>query len=165
MILLHQIGERKHGSNFNTLEEILNCKEPLSFDGIYESVFNQTEKLVGKDIILFFSGEHLGKDNSFDKGQPLSKFCDLDQILWMQKKLNCRIGYHSYSHRSLIYLSDEEVMKELNSPIPVDYYAYPYGDVDERIARLTKEAGYKEAWSVFQGDGSQFQRKRRYLNW
>lgn len=163
MILLHQIGDIKNNANFNTIEEIMACKEPLSFDGIYESVLNHVDQLIGKDIILFFSGEHLGKDNAFDVGQPLSKFCDLDQIMWMKKKLNCKLGYHSYSHRDLTKLNDEELAKELISPIPVDLFAYPYGLFDERVVQAVKDAGYKDAWSVTQGDDTPFKRRRRYL--
>lgn len=163
MILLHQIGNLKGNSNFNTIEEILASKGPLSFDGIYESVLNHVDQLIGKDIILFFSGEHLGKDNSFDVGQPLSKFCDLDQILWMKKKLNCKLGYHSFSHRDLTLLNETELFKEVTSPIHVDYFSYPYGLFNDRVVSAVKEAGYKDAWSVTQGDDTPFKRKRRYL--
>jgi peptidoglycan/xylan/chitin deacetylase (PgdA/CDA1 family) len=75
------------------------------------------------------------------------------------------IGYHSWSHRNLKTLSDAEVLQEVLPPFPMCRFAYPYGDVDERVATIVRNAGYQEAWSVTQGDGSQFQRKRRYLNW
>ena len=163
MILLHQIGNVKGNSNFNTIEQIKACKDSLSFDGIYESVLHHVDDLVGKDIILFFSGEHLGKDNSFDKDQPLTKFCDIDQVLWLQKKLNCKLGYHSYSHRDLSTLNESELINEINPPMSLDLFAYPYGRYNDLVINLLKEFGYKDAWSVTQGDDTPFKRKRRYL--
>lgn len=51
-----------------------------------------------------------------------------------------------------------ENILELNNQ---SYFRLP-GDVDERVEQLVKEAGFKEAWSVDQGNGSTFQQKRRY---
>lgn len=164
MILLHRIGERVN-SNFNTIEEILDYKGLISFDGIYEEVWNHREQLRGKKVTLFFCGDHTGGDNSFDEGQPPGKFITMDQLLHLRDHFGFRLGYHSRTHRVLTDLSDEEVRAELVSPIKCDLFAYPHGNVDLRVAKLVKMAGYKEAWSVTQGDDSQFQRKRSYLNW
>lgn len=170
MILLHQIGSRLN-SNFNTLEEILALPRdtPISFDGIYSSVLDHVEHLVGfTDVTLFFMGKYLGGDNGFDRGQPLSRYCTWSEVLLIRHKLNAKLGYHTWSHRDLTALSDEEVLSEIKLPFGysgVDYFAYPSGKVDARVAKLVQDMGYREAWSVFEGDGSQFQRHRKYLNW
>jgi len=165
MKLLHQIGDRKYGSNFNNLSEIINCYDVLSFDGIYESVYQNYKHLKGKRIVFFVMGKYVGLDNSFDVGQPLSKYCTWDQVREMAEYLHASIGYHSFSHPDLTKLSDAEVIQEISPPFPMNFFAYPGGVVDARVAKLVQEAGYTEAWSVNQGDGSQFQKKRTYLNW
>lgn len=164
MKLLHRIGHRQN-SNFNTIEEILACNEPLSFDGVYTEVWENRRLLAGKDITIFFSGAHVGKDNTFDTGQPLGFFCDYNQIMSLHLSHGFKLGYHSLSHRDLTLLSDAEVIKEISPPFPMPFFAYPYGNVDERVARLVKCMGYEAAWSVRQGDGTQFQKDRTYLNW
>lgn len=168
MILLHRIGPRALGSNFNSMEEILDVGRKglkLSFDGIYKSVFENRHLLAGFDITLFVMGMFVGGNNRFDVGQPYGEYCTWEEIFEIQKGTGAKLGYHSWSHKDLTILRDDEVEIEIHPPIPMDYFAYPGGKVDERVAQFVKNAGYKEAWSVVQGDGSQFQRKRRYLNW
>lgn len=160
MILAHNIGE-KINSNYNTLEEILSCDEPISFDGIYRNVYESWEKISNKNITLFVMGDYIGKDNSFDVGQPLEKLCTLSEILEMK---GAKLGWHSWTHRDLTTLSDDEIRMELTAPVMFKrYFAYPYGKFNDRVVELVKEAGYQEAYSVTEGDNSQFQKLRRYL--
>ena len=105
------------------------------------------------------------EDNSFDVGQKHEFYCTWQEIKELVSITKAKLGWHTWSHRNLCTLSDEEVRREITPPFPMKYFAYPYGDVDARVARLVEEAGYEEAWSVTQGDGSRFQRRRRYLNW
>ncbi len=165
MILLHRIGPR-HTSNWNTIDEILACNEPLSFDGIYTELLIYADQLVGKDITLFFSGAHLGKDNSFDAGERPGKFCDLPEILYLSGKLKAKLGYHSLNHLDLTAMTTAGVLKEIAPPFPMDLFAYPFGRTNARVIELIKEMGYTEAFCAGHlGDGSQYQRKRAYLNW
>ncbi len=175
MKVLHQIGDRALGGNFNTLEEILAHDGPISFDGVYMSVYENYKALKGKDVTLFFSGKYLGGDNSFDVGQPLSRFCTLEQIREMSDYLDAEIGYHGWAHLDCTKLSDAEVLRELFCPFSQDQtwiaplrasFAWPYGECDERTSQLARRMGYQEAWSVApKGDNSQFQKHRHYLNW
>jgi peptidoglycan/xylan/chitin deacetylase (PgdA/CDA1 family) len=166
MILLHRIGKRLN-SNFNTLSEILDLPkdQELSFDGIYDSVFGYAPYLKDRKVTLFVMGKYVGATNNFDIGQPQESFLTWPDIFMLRDEYGFEIGYHSWSHRNLKTLSDAEVLQEVLPPFPMCRFAYPYGDVDERVATIVRNAGYQEAWSVTQGDGSQFQRKRRYLNW
>lgn len=164
MILLHNIGERIN-SNYNTPTEILMCQEPISFDGIYKSVLRNKHILKGKDITLFVGGDTVGKDNAFDAPMPLEQFCDWNEIMELVIELKCKIGWHTWSHRDLTLLPMEEVYKELSAPFPMDTFAYPYGKWNEEVAHAVKEMGFKSAYSVTQGDGSQYALKRKYLNW
>lgn len=178
--LFHQIGPRKYGANFNTLDEILTCQDEMSFDGIYESVFNAHARgmlrpIIGRVTHLFICGSHLGKDNAFDRpverGEPgISRFCTLDQVKRLADYLQCKIGYHGWAHLRCHTLTEEEIRRELELPsflagLGIDAFAWPHGDYDERCIRIAREMGYKEAWSVKQGDGSQFAKKREHLGW
>lgn len=165
MILLHNIGDKKH-PNYNSVKEILNSDGPLSFDGVYRNVFqnlNSLWELAGRRIILFVMGDYVGRNNSFDTGMPFELFCDWNEIVQICTEVGAQLGWHTWSHRDLTTLTDEEIKEELRPPFPMDYFAYPYGNFDERVKALVKEAGFKEAWSVTQGDGTPLAQKRNYL--
>lgn len=164
MYLLHNVGFRQN-ANYTPAEAILDCKGPISFDGIYYNVWLNRERLRPKlsGAILFVMGDYVGKDNAFDRAMPLEGYCDWNEIMDLVLNYGCLLGWHTKSHRNLLDLSDEEVMKEVMPPIPMAHFAYPYGSVDERVERIVKACGYTAAWSVHQGNGSQFQRNRKYL--
>lgn len=167
MKLLHNIGKR-HNSNYNTLEEVLACREPLSFDGVYRNVYDNYKALKGKDVTFFVMGDYVGEKNSFDRGQLPEKYCTWDQIKEMVEFLDARLGWHSWSHRMMTKLSDNEVLKEITPPhfLPVTTFAYPHGVFDKRIEQIIIESGlYEDAWTVHQGNNTRFQKRRSYLNW
>lgn len=67
---------------------------------------------------------------------------------------------HTRSHASLPTLDDERLATELAGSraelqallgTPVDLLAYPFGHVDERVARAAKQAGYRAAFSTQPG--------------
>ena len=162
--LLHNIGLRIN-SNYNTREEVLACSDILTFDGVYQSVWMNRDVLKGKRIVLFVMGNYIGGDNKFDVGMPYEKYCTQEQIDDLVGDFGAEVGWHTWSHKNLCTLSDEEAMKEMTPPTPMRYLAYPYGNVDERIATLAKRVGFEGAYSVVQGNDSDFQRNRAYLNW
>ena len=162
MILLHNIGDEKH-SNYNTREQILACNEALSFDGVYRNVWENREILKGKDVILFVGGDTIGGDNAFDlQNVPkLERFCSMKELDEFE---NVKLGWHTWSHRDLTTLSDRELRIELSCPSPFrERIAYPYGKFDERVIKFAKEMGFKEGYSVTEGDGSEYQKLRKYL--
>lgn len=150
--LAHNIGDISH-SNYNTRQQILDCHEPIGFDGIYQSLYQNQDILKGKSGILFVMGNYIGKDNTFDLPHvpKLERYCDMGQVMELCVKYNFKVGWHTWSHPDLTTLPDSEVIKEITPPFQMDYFAYPYGIYDERIIRLVKEAGYKQAYSVTQG--------------
>lgn len=161
MILLHNVGQESH-SNYNTREQILACNEVLSFDGVYRNVFENKDILEGKEFYLFVVGDLIGKDNTFDLPNvpKPENFCTLEEIL----ELGGKLGWHTKTHRDLTTLSEEEIRWELDAPAMFkEYLAYPYGKYDDRVVRIAQEMGYRDAWSVTQGTGEPFKRKRNYL--
>lgn len=171
--LLHQIGARIN-PNFNTLEEILACNEPLHFDGVYTSVWENYQALKGKDVTFFISGAYLGKTNAFDISQPISKFCNIRQVEHMAQALNARIGWHGKRHKSCKGMHPIDVQEELTLPdwwSAVDrtakILAWPYGDFDQDSIWVARRLGFEEAWSVTQGNDSVLgmTKRREHLNW
>lgn len=165
--LLHNIGTFDH-SNYTSIDKVIACQEQLTFDGVYRNVHLNKHALLykPKKTILFVMWEYVGLNNKFDaipNNLPLERFCDWNEIMDLVVNYNCEIGSHSWTHRNLTELTDDEVRKELKSPVPCRTFCYPYGVVDARIAKLVEEAGYEEAYSVNQGDGSKFQINREYL--
>jgi hypothetical protein len=49
--LAHNIGTENH-SNYNTIEQIVACNDPIGFDGIYKNVFENRQILQEKSGIL-----------------------------------------------------------------------------------------------------------------
>lgn len=189
--LLHQIGDRKHGTNFNTLEEILatDPKDVLTFDGVYESVYEQFKLgnlngLKGRKIIFFVTGDYMGKTNAFDIGQPLSKFCALRYVEDMAEGLGAKIGWHGKRHRNVRGMHNTiDVQQEIERPYwwattrdAIDVLAWPYGEflitgkpVEAPII-VAKRLGFKEAYSVTQAlpedhHDYKWAQKRQPLNW
>jgi hypothetical protein len=170
MRLLHSIRKHLH-SNYNSLEQILECKDSLSFDGIYESVYNNREALAGKDILLFVMGDYIGGDNKFDiqhnpgENLLLESFCTMDQLLELKSDYGFRLAWHTKTHRDLTKLTTNEIADELETPSD-DFekiIAYPYGNFDERVIGVAQDLGYLDGYSVHQGNGQRFQRRRDYL--
>lgn len=160
--LLHNIGSLHHES-YNTPEEIQNCTDILTFDGIYSNVYEHKDLLRGKDVILFVMGDCVGKDNSFDDGAPqLETYCTWKEVEELVA-MGCKLGWHTWSHPDLTTISEEQLIHEVTPPFPMDYFAYPYGKFNDNVIKAVKEAGFKEAFSVIEGDNSQFQRLRPYL--
>ncbi|HWZ71135.1 MAG TPA: polysaccharide deacetylase family protein [Casimicrobiaceae bacterium] len=82
-----------------------------------------------------------------------------EEILDMQRRgVSCQS--HSSSHPSLPSLDDDRLASELVESRaalrqmlgqPVDYFAYPYGHLDERVVAATRSAGYRAAFSTQPG--------------
>ena len=152
MRLLHNIGDIRH-SNYHTREQVLNSTEPLGFDGIYLNVYENKDVLSGKTGIFFVMGNYIGGDNSFDLQYvpKLEKYCTWDQINELCEEFDFEIGWHTWSHPDLTKLSKEEIIKEITPPVPMKYFAYPYGLFNDLVVECVKELGYEKAWSVTQG--------------
>jgi len=160
--LLHNIGELSN-RNYNSRGEILAANGVLTFDGVYRNVWENRDILQGRTVILFVMGDHVGKDNSFDRKMPLEKMASWDEIVDLCR-MGCRLGWHTWSHRDLRKLNDEELTKEVTPPWPMDYFAYPYGRFDERVENAVRTAGFKNAYCAGKyGNGGQYQLRRRYL--
>lgn len=169
MRIIHNIGDRSKGSNYNTWDEIEKCGDDISCDGVYTSIWENRfnfDKLKCRKI-LFVMGKYIGKDNSFDTGMPRERYCDWDQLYDLYRNHGFELGYHSWSHQDLRTLDESVLYNEIRPPFPgiMKVFAPPYGHFDERVLRMIKYCGYKESFNVFEGDGSPLQQKRKFINW
>jgi peptidoglycan/xylan/chitin deacetylase (PgdA/CDA1 family) len=129
----------------------------LTFDGVYKSVIDNKDILEGRDVIMFVMGKYIGGNNDFDEGRHYQEsYCTLEDLEGL------KLGYHSWSHKDLTKLSDEELDEEVKPIFPTEHFAYPYGLFDERVINAVRKY-YKYGYSVDQGDNSDYQITRRYL--
>lgn len=166
--LIHNIGHTQN-ANYNTPKQIEKvCEDPdvtLTFDGIYQNIWVHRHllKRCANKPLLGVMWSFVGKDNNFDSPMPLELYCDWNQLMDLVLNYNCEFASHSWNHRNMQTLTDNEIKQELKSPIKCRLFFYPYGNVDERVAKLTRESGYEDAFSVVQGNNSEYQRNRSYL--
>ena len=153
MRLAHNIGTENH-PNYHTREQILSCEDPIGFDGIYKSVYDNQDVLKNKSGIMFVMGNDLGKDNSFDlQNVPkLESFCTLNEVKELCDKYDFELGWHTWSHRNLCNLTDKEIQQELVAPFRTKYFRYPYGEFNDTVIHYVKQSGYDKAYSVTQGE-------------
>lgn len=164
IFLLHNIGTEST-SNYNTREQVMRQEGVLTFDGVYESVYYNADVLEGRTVLLFITGSYVGKDNSFDEGQPPERFCSWEQLIELEQAYNVTFGWHTWTHRRLTELSDEEVWSEITPPrwLNVSKFAYPYGSHDARIMGIVSQM-YEEAYSVGrQSRGGPYSIRRHHL--
>jgi peptidoglycan/xylan/chitin deacetylase (PgdA/CDA1 family) len=155
--VFHRIGVPDPGTFTNSMDQIRGFSGEKTFDGIYTSVWDHRDEIakLDGDVWLFAAGDTIGKEG----------FITHHQLLTLAHEYGCRLGWHTWSHPDMRTLSDDEVRRELDCPdwMPRDAFAYPYGDFDERVVGLVREAGYGKAYSTTQGNGSDFAIYRAYI--
>ena len=164
--LVHNVGP-KVNENYSEAEAILQSEGLLTFDGVYRNVW-EYRRVLGSRLhgaILFIMGFSVGGDNAFDAPMPLETYCDWNELHELVRDYRCEWGWHTYSHLDLTKgLSEEEIRQEITPPFPMKYFAYPYGSVNDRVAKLVEEAGYQKAFTVDRTKGdSPFWIPRSYL--
>ncbi|MEK7249381.1 MAG: polysaccharide deacetylase family protein, partial [Bacteroidota bacterium] len=101
------------------------------------------------------------RTNWWDASKKIAetKLIEKHQVLYMKASGN-EIGSHGFSHRSMPLLSDDDLSEELMRSKkvaeellgqPVQYLAYPYGEVDERVKAVARQAGYLCAFATNSG--------------
>jgi hypothetical protein len=152
--LAHNIGDIRH-PNYNTRNQIMDCNDPIGFDGIYRNVYVNQDCLIGKKGIMFVMGDFFGKDNRFDLAHvpQLEEYCTLEEVMELCEKYDFELGWHTWSHRDLTKLTEDEIMYEITPPsnIKCEYFAYPYGTYNDLVIECVKKLNYEAAFSVTQG--------------
>jgi peptidoglycan/xylan/chitin deacetylase (PgdA/CDA1 family) len=138
----------------------------LTFDDGFHDVRLNAQPVLDRmrwPFTMFLVSSLIGKEDVWTRTSnpdgvtyPLLK---LEEILDMQHR-GVSFHSHSCSHPSMIALDDERLARELVDSRatlqqmlgrPVDYFAYPFGHVDDRVAEATRRAGYRAAFSTRPG--------------
>jgi peptidoglycan/xylan/chitin deacetylase (PgdA/CDA1 family) len=164
----------RHGFYTPPLAELLNGttvnhpkgKRPIiiTFDDGYRDNYENAFPVLrefGFSAIVFLVSDFSRRTNWWDRPQWLgnTELLQPHQIQSMRDS-GIEFGEHSFSHRSLPGLNDHELDEELvkgrtaleaivQDPLPV--IAYPYGDVDERVKKAAKRAGYACGFAAHTG--------------
>jgi len=134
----------------------------ITFDGVYKEIWKYAVPILqrfGYPFELFVIGQTIGKDNSFDTGEPYAEFADIETL---QKMVQAggRLQWHSWSHARLAGTTDMSVYeKELSVPDELrqlcpegfKWYAYPHGERDA-IYRAEVESRFTGALACDDGN-------------
>jgi peptidoglycan/xylan/chitin deacetylase (PgdA/CDA1 family) len=112
---------------------------------------------------VFLVSNFIGVDDAWTRAEnpdgATHPLLNAEEILDMQRR---GVGFHSHtcSHASLPDLDDDRLSRELvESRVAlqyllgrqVDYLAYPFGHLDERVVSAARKAGYRAAFSTQPG--------------
>lgn len=136
----------------------------ITFDDGYLDTFENAFPALrdfGFTAVVFVVADFSRRTNWWDAPKHITEapLMDPGHIIEMGKH-GIEFGSHGLSHRSLPLLSDDELEGELrNSKTkveeilgqPVSYFAYPYGEVDERVKVATIGSGYDCAFASNSG--------------
>ncbi len=132
----------------------------ITFDDGYEGIYTYAYPVLKEyafTAIIFVTTGYIGRHNKWDKS-PGPRFRHLDWVhIREMADEGIQFGSHGVNH-SFLTKQDDSIAKyeiETSKKVledglgqPVYCFSYPYGDYDERIIDLVREAGYKAAFSL-----------------
>lgn len=154
----------QHGYQSMTLDQMgaaLANKEPLprkpvviTFDDGYADFYTQAYpilKSLGLKGLNFVITGLVGAPN----------YLTWNQITEMAGSGLITFGSHTVHHYALTYLNNQQVQLEVEQSknvlqahvgYPVNWFAYPYGNVNNRVEGIVRQAGYTGAFGTANGD-------------
>lgn len=156
----------------------------ITFDDGIANVFNEALKVLEDFnipatffiVYKYIDGSTISPELDTGTGKH---FMDWHMVFSLMEK-GYEIGAHSYSHKQLNMLKDEDLDREIvyvkkkfeEKGIPVKYFAYPYGfygNFSEKTEELVKKAGYKACFTNIMGNNRPgdnfFELKRTRISW
>jgi peptidoglycan/xylan/chitin deacetylase (PgdA/CDA1 family) len=128
----------------------------LTFDDGYEDNYLHLLPLLkkyGMKAVVYILGNRRHKNNFWDipQGEPEAALLKDRQIKEMDASGLVEFGAHSLNHAKLTELKPAGIRREVEGARkaigkflgkPVLSFAYPYGDLNDDIKKITREAGY-----------------------
>jgi len=172
----HMLAMARHGRHavsVDALHEWLEVGAPLppgafvltfddGFRGVREHALPVLERLRWP-FTVFLVSDRIGEEDVWTRASNPDRttypLLDAEEVLDLQRR-GVALHSHTCSHASLPALDDDELRRELvesRSALerllerPVDYLAYPFGHLDERVAVAARSAGYRAAFSTQPG--------------
>ncbi len=136
----------------------------ITFDDGYLDTFENALPVMrdfGFTAIVFVVADLSRRNNWWDAPKHImeARLMEPKHMIEMSKE-GIEFGSHGVSHRSLPLLNDDDLAKELSNSRkiiedvlhqPVPYFAYPYGELDERVKNATINSGYHCAFASNSG--------------
>ncbi len=165
---------QKMGYRPITLKQFLACQHDrhlvpagsivITFDDGYMDTYTRAHPVLGKQNIpatIFLVSGYIGLENKWDEqnqlaGRPLMSWSQIQEMM----DQGVHFGAHTCTHSALtaipLNLAEEEITlsrKQLQSKlnVPIDVFAYPYGEYDSSIQELVQQAGFAAGCSVDAG--------------
>ena len=134
----------------------------LTFDDAYDDNYTNALPLLqqyGMCGTVFAISQWVDADNGWEDFPGKRKFHTMNwEHLREWHNAGMEIGSHTRTHPLLTTLTDDEILNELIASkselqerlgITVQFLAYPYGDCDARVKKLTSQAGYLGAVAIY----------------
>ncbi len=118
-------------------------------------------KKVGVQGINYLVADRLGQTSDWEarEGGEADPLMDESQVReWLAA--GHQIGAHTCTHPRLSQLSETQAIEEISASrkkledrfgVPIEHFAYPYGDYNERTVDLVQQAGFKTAVTMHRG--------------
>jgi peptidoglycan/xylan/chitin deacetylase (PgdA/CDA1 family) len=118
-------------------------------------------KKAGVQAINYLVADRLGQTSDWEArdGGETDLLMDESQVReWLAA--GHQIGAHTCTHPRLSQLSDAQANEEISASrkkledrfgLPVEHFAYPYGDYNERTVELVRQAGFETAVTMHRG--------------
>lgn len=143
--------------------DILNTDTVREKNEVFLQIKSAIQKLANDQSRLFI--QHLFELNGLRMDNEVS-LLDWADIRELNKSNICSIGSHGVTHSSLVALDEKSQMMELKQSkhmleeqlgCEINHFAYPFGDMNESIAKALKDCRY---WSAVRIDGGMQRRKQ-----
>jgi peptidoglycan/xylan/chitin deacetylase (PgdA/CDA1 family) len=136
----------------------------LTFDDAYDDLYEHLLPLVIEHHltpVIFVVADRIGQTNLWDQASGLRSrnLLNLSQLREMQR-YGVLFGSHTLSHAALPTTSDQQLLRETRDSrlklqdllgSEILSFAYPYGEVDQRVRSAVVAAGYKVAFTTLPG--------------
>jgi GT2 family glycosyltransferase len=135
----------------------------ITFDGPYSVILEYAAPELfrrGIPFEVYVIGDYINGNNSFDTVEPLTDFCNLEEIQTLID-LGGRLQWHTRTHQLGDSPSTESILWEFTPPRDLvkrfpnhfKHFAYPHGSANTEMRRIAKTL-FDSAASVDDGDSN-----------